>query len=171
MVILAAFGAGAIVLALPERWKRFAVVLPLISVAPWLVQPSKENWICWKESQVNSESRRIWTALAVQFLSSHDGSGQGILIPSASGDVAGIICRARIPLRETINVGNGPTWFANTERPDLIHQALWAVAQSGDAVTQALSRDEARSYGVAMEIQVQGAPALRIYRRIDAKTK
>ncbi len=171
VVVLAAFAAGAIVLVLPQRWKRFAVVLPLISAAPWLIQPSKENWVCWKESQVNSESRRTWTAAALQFLSPRYRLGQGILTASASGDTAGIFCRARIPLRETINVGNGPAWIANTARPDLVHQALWAVAQSGDAVTQAISRGEPRIYFVADRIQVRGAPELTIYRRVGGKTK
>ncbi len=171
VVVLAAFGAGAIVLVLPQRWKRFAVVLPLISLAPWVLQPSKEKWVCWKESQVNSEARRAWTEAAVQFLSSRYRWGEGILIPSASGDVSGILCRARIPLRETINVGNGPAWFANTTRPDLVHQDLWAVGQSGDAVTKAIRRGEPMAYRIAAEIQLQGAPALAIYRRSDAATK
>ncbi len=40
VVVLAAFSAGAIVLALPARWKHFAYVLPLISIATWLMPPS-----------------------------------------------------------------------------------------------------------------------------------
>jgi hypothetical protein len=170
VVVLAAFAAGAIALALPERWRKFAVAVPLIAVAPWLVQ-SKENWICWKESQMNSKARLAWTASATQFLRSHYRSGQGILTPSASGDVAGAFQRAQIPLRETINVGNGPTWFANTLRPDLVHQALWAVAQTDDAVTNAIDGDKPSAYHLTQQIEVQGAPVLRIYRRIDTKAR
>ena len=169
VVVLAAFAAGAIALALPDRWRKFVGAVPLIAVAPWLVQ-SKENWICWKESQMNSKARLAWTASATQFLRWHYRSGQGILTPSASGDVAGAFQRAQIPLRETINVGNGPTWFANTLRPDLIHQALWAVAQANDAVTSAIDGTNPSAYRLTHQIQVQGAPVLRIYRRIDAKS-
>ena len=170
VVVLAAFAAGAIVLVLPARWKRWAIILPLLSIAPWVLRPSQENWICWKESQVNSELRRAWTLPAAQFLSTHYRSGEGILIASASGDVAGILCQARIPFRESINVYNGPAWFANTRRPDLVHQALWAVARPGDPVSKAISRDAARTYQLREEIQVGRAPAMRIYRRIDVKT-
>ena len=165
IVALAAFAAGAIVLALPMRWKRWSLVLPLISIAPWLLHLSPENWICWKESQVNSVARRAWTKAGAEFLLTHYRSGQGILTPSGSGDVAGIFCRARIPLRETIHVGNGPAWFANTVRPDLIHQQLWAVAQAGDAVSKAVTRGTLPAYALAVKIQVPEAPALRIYRR------
>ncbi len=165
VVALAAFAAGAVVLGLPARWKKFALVLPLFSVAPWLLPPSQENWICWKESQVNSVSRRAWTKAGVDFLRDHYRPGEGILTPSASGDIAGIFCRAGIPLRETINMGNGPAWLANTCRPDLIHQALWTVAQAGDPVAKALGANRSLVYGVTEGIQVKGAPELEIYRR------
>ncbi len=31
------------------------LALPVLSIAPWLLHPTIENWICWKESQVNSD--------------------------------------------------------------------------------------------------------------------
>jgi hypothetical protein len=170
VVVLAAFAAGAVVLALPQRWKKFSVLVPLIAIAPWLVQ-SKEHWICWKESEVNSKSRLAWTEWATRFICSRYSPGQGILTASASGDVAGVFQRAHIPLRETINVGNGPAWFANTLRQDLVHQALWAVAQAGDLVSSAIDRSKPSVYRVTEEVQVQGAPVLRIYRRIELKAQ
>lgn len=164
VVVLAAFATGAVVLALSPKWKKFAAVLPLISIAPWLLHPSKDNWICWKESQQNSISRRAWTQAGAAFLAADYHPGQGILTPSASGDVAGIFCGARIPLRETINVGNGPTWFANTLRPDLVHQQLWAVTQAGDELSREILRSGS-PYHVVQEIDVKGAPLLLLLKR------
>lgn len=168
LVTLSAFAAGALTLVLPQRAKKFAVLLPVVSIAPWVIHPSRENWICWKESQVNSVSRRAWTAAGADFLEQHYHSGEGILAASGTGDVAGIFCRAGIPLRDTLHIGNGPAWIANTARPDLLHQELWAVGQAGDAVSRAVGNPRHPLYGLADQIQVPGAPALEIYQRAEA---
>jgi hypothetical protein len=165
MVALWAFAAGAIVVALPQRYRRFAFVVPLLSISPWILRPSKENWICWKESQANSVARRAWTTAGADFMSRHYQNGQGIFAASGTGDVAGIFCRAGIPLRELIDIGNGPIWMANAARPDLLHEALWAVAQAGDPAARAVAG--ARVYVATDEIQAPGAPSLKIYRRSD----
>jgi hypothetical protein len=167
LVVLAAFAAGAIVPAVPVRWKKFALAAPLIAVMPWLVRPSQENWICWKESEVNSVARRAWTAAGAEFFAVHYREGQGILMASGTGDVSGILCRAGISLREALDVGNGPAWMANETRPELVHEALWAVGQAGDPVTVVLERERGAAYRVVHEIRVEGAPALEIYRRQD----
>jgi hypothetical protein len=164
VVVFGAFACGAIFMALPARWSRYAFVVPLLAVLPWLLRPSKQNWICWKESQVNSDSRRAWTKASANYLQDHYIEGQGILTPSASGDLAGIFCRARIPLKETINVGNGPEWMANTARPDLIHQQLWAVEQQDDDLYRDLSKERS-PYAPANEITVKGAATVVILRR------
>lgn len=165
VVVLCAFSCGAIALLLPQRLRAWALLLPAIAAAPWCIHPSKENWICWKESQVNSVSRRAWTQAAAGFLSDHDQTGQGILTASGTGDIAGIFCRAGIPLRNVLDIGNGPAYMANTARPDLLHQQLWAIAQDGDAVAKALSAQQ--SYRIIDTIQVPGAPLLNIYQRVD----
>jgi hypothetical protein len=133
-------------------------------VLPWLVSPSPQNWICWKESEVNSIARRTWTKQAAEFLAAHYVAGQGILTPSASDDLAGIFCRARIPLRETINVGTEPAWMANTARPDLIHQQAWAIYQQDDGVARALSKHRS-PYVLAKAIDVKGASEVAILHR------
>jgi len=164
-VALAAFAAGAIVLALPPKWKRFAFVVPLLSLAPWLLRPSKQNWVCWKESQINSRSRLAWTNAAAEFLRANYQPGQGILIVSGTGDISGILCRAGIPLREALHIGNGPAWYAHTIRPDLVHQQRWAIAQSGDAVSKMMRTARQPMYRLAERIEVHDAPALQIYQR------
>jgi hypothetical protein len=162
VTVLAAFASGAITLALPPGKRKAALALPLIAVLPWLLHPDNENWICWKESEVNSVSRRAWTEQAASFLERARSDGQQIL--TSSGDVLGIYCRARIPLRETLHLANGPAWEANSVRPDLAHQSEWAVALAGDPLSVALHRAR-HAYQLAMAIQVNGAPALEIYER------
>ncbi len=161
IVALAAFAAGAVIVTLPRRFARYWFLLPLLAAVPWLVRPSPENWICWKESQVNSISRRAWTGSAARFLESHHQAGAGIL--ASSGDVTGIFCRARIHLSETLNIGNGPLWFAATSRPDLIHPCLWAVAQDGDPLDNSLEYSPGSPYVIAADLRTSRAPDLKIY--------
>ncbi len=165
VTVLAAFASGAITLALPSRRKKLAYALPLIAVLPWLLQPTPERWICWKESQVNSIARRKWTDRAADFLRSAHRNGQVIL--TSVGDVPGIYCRARIPLAQTLHLGNGPEWEASSSRPDLAHQSKWAVAQAGDPLSRVLHRIPG-PYKLEKEVRVKGAPAIEIYERREA---
>ena len=165
VVALTAFAAGAVVLVVPRRFSRFWFVLPLIAVVPWLIPPSEENWICWKESQVNSVSRRFWTNAAARYLQTRYQAGQGIL--ASSGDVTGIFCRGRIHLSETINIGNGPLWFAATSRPDLLHPTLWTVTQKGDLADKALERAPSSPYRIVEEIRSREDPVLKICQRVN----
>lgn len=164
-VFLASFAAGAIPLVLPPRAKPYAWLLVLIALLPWIAHPSRENWICWKESQVNSDSRRAWTGEAAAFLRASYVKGQGILTMSASGDIAGIFCRARIPLSEVLDEGNGPAWLAATGRPDLFHPALWAIAQKGDRVARAIEHHDSSVYVLEKQIRTKDDPTLEIFRR------
>lgn len=163
VVFAAAFAAGAIPLLLPRRVKSYAWLLPLLALAPWVAHPSRENWICWKESQVNSDSRRVWTQKAAMFLRARYIRDEGILTTSGSGDMAGIFCRARIPLAQALHEGNGPEWLAATRRPDLFHPAAWGIAQQGDLLAKALERSP--GFTLVKEIQTKDDPALEIFRR------
>jgi hypothetical protein len=162
-VPLAAFAAGAIILVLPRRAARYWFAIPLLAVVPWLIHPSQENWICWKESQVNSVSRRFWTNAAAQYLQKNYRTQQGIL--TSPGDVTGVFCRARIHLSETVSIYNGPFWFAATSRPDLFHPNIWAIAQDGDKLDQALAKAGNPVYVPRFEIQAKSDPILKISRR------
>jgi Dolichyl-phosphate-mannose-protein mannosyltransferase len=162
-VPLAAFSAGAIVLVLPRAFRRFAFVLPVLSITIWIVRPSPENWICWKESQVNSAARRAWTTATADFLRVTYQRGDGIL--ARFSDLTGIFCRARIPLAETLHEGNGPAWFAATSRPDLFHPEYWAIAQQGDSVSGAINRTVDAPYRIIDALRVKDAPVIEIYKR------
>lgn len=165
IVFLTAFAAGGIPLLLPTRIKTYAWCLPVIALLPWFIHPSRESWICWKESQVNSDSRRAWTAEAARYLAAQYKRGQGILTVSASGDIAGIFCRARIPLSEVLDEGNGPAWLAAVSRPDLFHPAYWAIDQKGDPVAKAIESSVPSIYIADKQIRTKDDPILQISRR------
>jgi len=162
LIPLAAFAVGAIVLVLGPRARRIAPLLVLLAIAPWLLHPSRENWISWRESQKNSVARRMWTEQAASYFAGHYQRGTGILAPF--GDVTGIFCRARIPIAELIHEGNGPMWMLATSRPDLYHPAAWAVAQQNDFVSRALNKTPV-SYLTVQTIHAHEAPVLQIYTR------
>lgn len=161
-VAAASFASGAFASVLETKWRKLTFLIPLISVLPWLFHPSQQNWICWKESEVNSLSRRAWTAQAADFVKRNYVPGTGIL--ASASDVTGIFCKMPLPLRETLNIGNGPSWIATTSRPDLIHQELWAVAQQGDDLARHLGVPGS-AYQVTTAIEVPKAPPLLIYKR------
>ncbi len=162
LVPAAAFAAGALVVIWPPRWSNAVLALPLLSLAPWLLHPTPESWICWKESQVNSVARRAWTNSAIKFLKSDYHLGDGIIAPF--GDPIAIFCHSQIPLSEVLHIGNGPEWLATIARPELIHRELWAIAQDGDALSHAIGTKRS-PYQVVEQVKTLGAPSLNIYKR------
>jgi hypothetical protein len=166
---LAAFAAGAIMLGISDRWRKASLAIPALAVFPWIVGHSPENWICWKESQVNSKSRRFWTENAAAFLKQNYHEGDGLLM--RFGDVTAILSYARIPLKEAIHEGNGPEWLATVSRLDLLHRPKWAVAQlkDDDPVLRAIDKANRTNvtYQPVLEIDTRKDPVVRIYRRVE----
>lgn len=162
-VLLFAFCAGALADRLSASRRKWALGTPLIAILPWMLQPGPEHWICWKESQVNSVARRAWTARAASYLRDHYRAGEGIL--TDFGDSTGIYCRARIPLKQTLHIGNNQQWYATTTRPDLSHPTSWAIAPEGDSLYHDLTRSGGRTYEPVFQISVPGAPPLQIFTR------
>ncbi len=163
---LLAFAAGAIVLWLPKRIHPVcSAILVLAVLIPWLARPDPENWICWKESQVNSEDRRAWTAQASAFLTANYTPGAGIF--TSFGDLTGIFQLSGIPLSATLYDGNNPQWLAAAVRPQLFLHEEWAVAQAGDSVAQAveLATRKGVRYRLVSQIIVGKAPVVEIYKR------
>jgi hypothetical protein len=159
---LLAFAAGAVVLiARPGPFRSIATLaVAVAAVTPWLIHPHPDNWICWNESQVNSEARRQWTAQAATEIA-HDYHGGGIV--ACFGDLTGIFERAGIPLRETLHEGNVPAWDGAIARPDLMLREEWAVGQKDDTVFKAVARSP--RYWLVRAINVPGAPTVYIWRR------
>lgn len=164
---LLALAAGALVAAVPARFRRLAATaVVLVGISGWVAYPRAESWVCWKESQVNSEARRAWTGQTADFLRTEYRAGDGALI--FFGDMAGAFQQAGIPLRQTLHQDNEPLWWAAVARPDLFLWDKWAVAISGDPVSVALARARKNSarYDCVKTIVVKGAPAVEVYRRV-----
>jgi hypothetical protein len=162
---LLAAGAAAIVAVAPGRVR--AVVAPAVFLAGmswWIFFPKTDAWICWKESEVNSEARREWTTHTAAYLRAHyDGGG----ILTSLGDQAGVFQQAGIPLAEAVHEGNGPLWFAQVYgRPEFFLHQRWVLVRAGDAVARQLVRAGRRGprYELVKSIAVQDAPVVEIYK-------
>jgi hypothetical protein len=145
--------------------KLAAAMVVLAAIAPWVAYPRPDAWICWKESQVNSEARRAWTHEAAEYLRANYHTGDGIL--TTVGDAAGVYEQAGIPIRETLNECNGPAWDRLTRSPNPSPKEKWAVAISGDKVSETLARARKSGprYDLVKTITEKEAPVIEIYRR------
>jgi hypothetical protein len=125
----------------------------------------RDNWVCWKESQVNSEARRGWTNAAAGYLRARYRPGEGAF--TSFGDLTGIFRAAGIPLRETLHEGNNPQWMGAASRPALLLKEGWAVAFAGDGVATAVQRANRAGplYRLETRVIVPGADVVEIYRR------
>jgi 4-amino-4-deoxy-L-arabinose transferase-like glycosyltransferase len=161
---VAAFAVGGLVIAIPPRWRLTAVAIPLASAFAWLIPFSPDRWVCWKESQVNSVTRRAWTHSAAGFFRANYHPGDMVLAPF--GDLTGILCEASLPLKDSIHEGNGDEWLATLGRLDLYHRPKWAIAQEGDELSKAidLASWKREIYQPVLEIHSKDAPVLMIYR-------
>jgi hypothetical protein len=162
-ILFAAFAAGALVTLVPGRFQaRTSIILALVIAGVWGLSDSSS--ISWKESEVNSEVRRAWTAQAASFLAREYRAGSGIIFPF--GDLTGVLREAGIPLREGLHEGNGVAFSAAMARPDLflakVGSVEWGLAFSGDPVDAALKK---AGYVLRKQIVVKGAAVVEIYHR------
>jgi hypothetical protein len=160
---LTAVCAGALVLLIPKKWRwPAALVVAAIPATEWALHPES---VCWKESEVNSVTRRQWTQSAAAFLATHYLPGDGIIFPF--GDMTGILREAGIPLRESLHDGNGPAYSVALDRPEMFLQSRWALTFSGDRIATAILRADKRGphYTLAARIIVKNAPVVEIYHR------
>jgi hypothetical protein len=163
---LAAFAAAALVAWSPLKLRALAALAVIgVGATPWIMDPHIESCITWKESEVGSHARRIWTSEAAGLLGANYREGSGVF--TTFGDITGIFQSAGIPLRDTLTWDNWPAWPAAVARPDLFLREEWAVAQGGDQVQSALNRAWLRGprYTLQKTIVVKGAPVIEIYRR------
>lgn len=164
---LLAFAAAGLAAIAPARLRALAALAVILAaVSPWIAYPRPEGWVCWKESQVNSEARRAWTAQTAAFLKANIRPGDGVLVPF--GDLAAVLQEAGIPLRTIFHEGNGLYWYAAVARPDLFLWERWILAVSGDsAATATLRTKRGRPrYDCVSTLAIKGAPVIKVYRRI-----
>jgi Dolichyl-phosphate-mannose-protein mannosyltransferase len=165
--LLAIAGAGLVLLG-SKRLRPFLAVAAIgVAAAPWLINSKPDSWICWKESQVNSEGRRAWTREAARVLAAEYKPGTGIYT-SFGDDMVAVLREAGIPLREALRDANEPAWMAATTRPDLFLHEEWALATSGDPVATAVQRATFKNgprYHRIQTIMVKGQPVIEVYKR------
>jgi len=162
---LTAICAGSLASLFPRPWYAcwsIALAIAAIPAAEWSIQPQS---ICWKESEVNSVTRRQWTKAAASFLAANYQHGDGIIFPF--GDMTGVLREAGIPIREGLYDGNGAAFGMALDRPDLFLQPRWALAFSGDRIATAILRGDKRGphYALVSTIMVKGGPVVEIYHR------
>ena len=162
-----AAAVGVLVGLWPKSILRGGVTAALLAVGlgGWVLHPSLESWICWKESEVNSRGRRQWTRRAAEFFRENYHASDGIL--TVSGDVMGIYQEAGIPLRETLHDGNFLQWQPAVNRPDLFLRERWAVAIAGDPISFNFTNPK-RFAGLCervAEFTAEHEPVIEIYRR------
>jgi len=159
---LLAIGAAAIVAIVPAPLRVWAALLVIIaSLGYWMIHPRAENWITWRESLANSESRRQWARQAAEYLGPRYVRGSGIV--TSFGDLMAIYREAGIPLRETLTGDDQVPWLAAVARPDLFLWQQWAVAMKDDLVAHAANRSG--SYRLEKSIAAPKSPVIEIYRR------
>lgn len=164
---LAVSGIAALVSLAPKRWRAgAALALAVLAASPWLIAPQPESWICWTESKLNSQGRRSWTREAAEYLAPRYKPGSGIF--TSFGDLSGILRQARIPLRESFHEVERPPWLAAAMRPEVFLKEEWAIAYSGDKVSQAMTRLRRgpRRYECVRMYAVKGSPVVEIWRHI-----
>jgi len=164
---LLAISGGCLVLVASKRWRPWLAIAILIAAAtPWLIRPQPSDWVTWKESQINSVTRRAWTQAAAGTLASEYHAGAGVF--TSFGDLTGILRAAGIPLHEALYDGDEPEWSAASMRPDLFLHEEWAVAVAGDSVATTILKSRFQHgprYHLIQTVKVKGAPVIEIYKR------
>lgn len=163
---LAAFAAAALVALVPRRaraWAAIAVVLA--GASNWLIQRQPDDWVCWKEAQVNAAGRRAAFEKAAAFLRANYRPGSGLIL--TFGDLADVARRAGIPYRDVLHEDNTVFWYAAAARPDLLLREPWAVTSSGDRIATAIVRASRRGprYDCVRMIAEKNAPVIEIHKR------
>lgn len=164
---LAVAGMAALASFAPVRWREgAALALAALAASPWMMAPQPESWICWTESKLNSQGRRAWTREAAAYLAQRYKPGAGVFM--SFGDLSGILRQARIPLRESFHEVERPPWMAAAMRPEVFLKEEWAIAYSGDKVSQAMQRLRRgpRRFECVRMYAVKGSPVVEIWRHI-----
>ncbi|BDC48091.1 hypothetical protein F183_A04070 [Bryobacterales bacterium F-183] len=159
LAILPLLGLGVAALCVERRMA--ALALAVVCLAPWFTtRLGKEQWVCWKESQVNSENRREWTAKGAKFLRDRYHRTEGIWLNF--GDLTAILREARIPLKEALHEGNELQFNRTVARPDLFLRERWVVTFAESPVAQGLAK---LPYDRVATYPVQYGKPVEIYKR------
>lgn len=163
-----AAAAGVLAGLLPRPALRVMAAIALLTagLGGWLLHPSVQSWVTWKESEANSRGRRQWTEQAAEFFGHAWRPDDGIF--TASGDVLAVYQAAGIPLRETLNDGYGPAYLPALQRPDLFLREHWIVCIAGDPMSFLLTNPRRYAHLAERVASFTGdrEPVIEIYRKL-----
>jgi hypothetical protein len=133
--------------------------------------PAAASWfffqpvLTWRESEVNSDSRRAWTSEVAHILRRDYKPGRGILMPF--GDLTAILPEAGFPIRESLHQGDLLAYERAVARPDLFLNEEWAVVISGEPAADGIARGIAKGmpYSLIKRISLKNAPVIEVWRR------
>ncbi|MEJ5367780.1 MAG: glycosyltransferase family 39 protein [Bryobacteraceae bacterium] len=168
-IVVAALGTAALAALFPPRWQKWAALaIVAAAVSPWILAPRPDAWICWKESEVNSISRRRMAAEAAAFLQPRHRDGAGILL--SFGDLTAVLRLAHIPIRESLHVDDRLEFETAVARPDLFLREEWVLCNAGDRACRAVARlgRGPRRYECVKILAARDAPGIEIWRRIGS---
>ena len=156
-----ALGAAALVASAPRLKGTIALIVALVAVGPWFAFPRQDNWIVWKEAQVNSAERRGWTHQMAAVLKPAYKPGESIFY--SFGDLTGILREAGVPLRATLQSGNELEWVRTLARPDLFLNQAWVLDFEDGKAAEAARK---RHYKMVAQIpRAHNAAAVVLLRR------
>ncbi|HCC56479.1 MAG TPA: hypothetical protein DEQ47_04325 [Solibacterales bacterium] len=156
---LLALGVAALVSA-GRNSRGVAVAIVALCLVPWIVRPSPENWITWKESQVNSRARRTGAKKVYLYLRARLGPRDTVF--TEFNDLTEIYRHLGLPLRRTVTGDDGPLWWGPVMRPDLFLRDPWVVCFAGDIVDHVARR---AGYTPELLIPVEEGKVIRVYHR------
>jgi hypothetical protein len=165
--LLAVAGAGVVLLASRRLRPWAAMAAVAVAVTPWLIRPQPDDWICWKEAQVNSQDRRALVREIAQLLETQYQQGTGIYT-SFGDDLLASFREAGIPLKEALRDANEPAWMAATTRPEWFLHEEWTLAASGDPVDNAVRKatlERGPRYYRVQTVKVKDQPVIEVYKR------
>ena len=139
---------------------RLAWIIAVLCVAPWLLHPSPERWITWKESQVNSHARRAANQTVYLYLRSVLTRSDNIA--TEFNDLTEIYRRLGLPLKRTVSGDDGAHWLMALKRPDLFLRENYVVAFGGDPLDRAARQ---AGYTPALLVPLEENRVIRVYHR------
>ncbi len=140
-------------------------------LAAALLVPAAASWflfqpvLTWRESEVNSDSRRAWTTEVAQILRRHYKPNRGILLPF--GDLTAILPEAGLNIRDSLHQGDLLAYERAIARPDLFLNEEWAIVISGEPAANGIARGIAQGmpYELIKRISLKNAPVIEVWRR------
>jgi len=167
---VAALGVAALAAMMHERLRGvWSALLVAACLSPWVFYPRMDNWLCWKEAQVNGNGRRTWTHAASEYLQPRYRTGDGILM--SFGDQTGILRESGIRIAESLHDGDGPMFQAAVARPDLFVWEDWVICLENDRLSKAMAKMQRgpRRYERVRTFTAPYSPVVEIWRHIQGK--